>query len=308
MASLLGALALGPVFAADDASLDGRQPPAPGAEQPLDAPADRWAAQTSATQITLVWQAVPGAAGYNLYFDSTKEPRPAQHLAANVTRYVTPVTALGQPHAYSIEAFDAQGRRAPRAPFTLVLPVAAPPGPVAPPPHVSAEPMGTGELLVSWEPVPDATAYRIAREVSPGSLQTLCDLCPTDGSFVDRLPVPGASHVYLVSALAPNGRSAPTRSNAVVPRGGQPAASRTAPRDATAVIEVKLNWPRVPGARELRIERAGGSKEGFTPLATLPGDATRYVDHLAAPLSQLAYRIIAIDSGGASAAVPFAFR
>lgn len=300
-AVFLVALALDPVLAEEHAT-------APTGTRPLTAPADRWAAQTSATQITLVWQAVPGAAGYDLHFDSTREPRPAQRLGAQTTRYVTPVMALGQPHAYSIEAFDAQGRRASRAPFNLVLPVAAPPGPVGAPPHVSAEAMGAGEILVSWEPVPGATAYSIAREVSPGGFRTLCDLCPTNGSFVDRLPVPGAANVYLVSAVAPNGRSAPTRSNAVVPEGEQAGTAHPAPQDATAVMEVKLSWARVPEARELHIERAGGSKEGFKPLATLPGNATRYVDHLNAPLPQLAYRIVAIDKGGVSAAVPFAFR
>ncbi len=302
VATLLGALALGSVFAADDGTSQGLR------ATPLGPPADRWAAQTSATQITLVWQAVPGAAGYDLYFDSTKEPQSAQHLGADVTRYVTAVTAPGQPQAYSIAAFDAQGRRAPRAPFNLVLPVAAPPGPVVSPPHVSAEPMGPGEILVSWEPVPEATAYRIAREASPGGYRTLCDLCPTSGSFVDRLPVAGASHVYLVTAVAPNGRSGPTRSNAVVPEGGQAGVGQPAPHDAAAVMEVKLSWARVPGARELRIERAAGSKEGFAPLATLPGNATRYVDHLAAPLPQLAYRISAVNRGGVSTAVAFEFR
>ena len=297
-------------YAADDEPRDRAPEPRtrPEPAGALTAPASMWAAQTSATQITLVWHALPGAASYRLYFDSSRDPRPPVPLAANVTRFVAPIGALGQPHAFSLEALDAQGHRSPRAAFNLVTPVAVKPGPVAPSPHVSAGPMGEKEIVVSWEPVPGATAYGIGRAVGTGGFQVLCDLCPTTGSFIDRSTTPGASHTYLVTTVAPNGRSMPTRSNPVTLPGSAGAAPAPVPQNASAIIEVRLSWSPVSGARQLRIERSSGAKDSFSVLATLPGTSTQYVDHLSSPLPQLAYRIVAIGERGDSTPVPFTFR
>lgn len=83
-------------FAAELAADDGDLPP----------PKSLWAAQTSPTSITLVWNSVPGATGYRISVSGKVE-----RAGANTLRWVVPISSrmFGQPFRASIQTVDASG-------------------------------------------------------------------------------------------------------------------------------------------------------------------------------------------------------
>lgn len=201
-----------------------REPREPDARAPaggnINAPTRLWAAQTSATEITLVWTAVPSAAEYRLYAEPRFAGRPGGPdavISGNGSRYVVNRVAPNQSYRFAIEAVDRQGRVSPRAQFNPVTVQTPAAGTLAPPAGVNAAQSAPDEITLSWNAVPGATAYAIGRAVGPSGLQVLCGICPADSKFIDRNIQAGARHVYTVTAIAPNGRSTAARSNEVTP-------------------------------------------------------------------------------------------
>jgi hypothetical protein len=285
----------------------GDRTPADRPEVP--APEKLVAAQTAAKDITLTWQAVPGARQYRVYADPRLPGRtgnvPDAVLASNVTRMVVPNVAPGQTYKFSIEAVGARGGVSPKVEFNPVTIQAAQVIP-EPPANVSASPSGPGEVTLTWSAVPGATAYFLGRSIKPDGLQMLCSQCPAETTYVDKTAKPGADHTYSVTAITPAGRTRPTLSNVLklpdtlagTPSGSPgtsgssaaPAAPRPSePEQTLANVQspqaVKLTWTaprRGPAPTEYRIWR-GNSREKPThgatpPLATVKGNVTEYTD------------------------------
>lgn len=208
---------------------------------PFPAPTQLWAAQTSPTDITLVWQPVPGALTYRLYAHRDGADRQVGTTRATGNRFIQRVTAVGVPHIYAIEAVAENGTVSPRVRFNEVVPVEAVPGPVAAPASVTATADPSGTVVVRWTAVPGATAYMVGRAVSPGGYRMICSLCPGNSTtYVDSATTAGAKHSYTVVALTPRGASRATRSGEAVAAAPAPPARPTAtPAPVAKTIEVK---------------------------------------------------------------------
>jgi hypothetical protein len=179
-----------------------------------------WAAQTGPDQVSVAWDSVPGTAEYRLYLGDPTAPgtfkrRPASVLSASgrsgiltgVQRVVSGITLV---------AVDADRRVLRQAPFNPVVPATSFP-PATPPSALNAEPTGTTEVTLSWDPVPGATAYLIGRAAHRSGFSTLCALCPTEPRYVDRTVLPGLAYTYTIAAIFPSGVSTRITSNSVTP-------------------------------------------------------------------------------------------
>jgi alpha-tubulin suppressor-like RCC1 family protein len=179
---------------------------------PPVAPANLWAAQTSAREITLVWSRVPGAVQYRIFEGTGASAKRLGWTTASGEQYVRPISGYGIEHRFSIDAVFENGDVSPRAAFNPVVPREVTPAPVAAPATVTAT-AGKNGISLTWDAVPGVSAYRIGRQMMPGGVQILCRLCPTVPTFLDATAQSGARVVYVVTAVAPSGVSRAVRSN-----------------------------------------------------------------------------------------------
>ena len=292
----------------------------------IAAPAKAWAAQTSATGITLVWQRVQEAREYRIYAEPRLRgrtgPGPDGTVRGDITRFLVPVAETGQTYRFAIEAVDRQDRVSERTEFNpvTVQAGAAAPGPVT---GVTATQSGPRQVTLTWNAASGAVAYAIGRAVAPNGFRPLCELCPTEARFIDTDAEPGANHTYSVTAVSPAGRSRAASSNTVA-LGGETVAPAPPANPVATVLSttaVRLNWQGTPGVTQYRIERSGGDeKDRVFAVARVAGNITEFTHErvgnigsqlLAAALGnrlspqEMTYRIIAINSKGESAPVTF---
>jgi hypothetical protein len=188
--------------------------PVAAQDKGLATPTGLRAAQTSPTDITLVWDAMPSALGFRIYSKSGV----IASLSKTATRYVFTVTLFDVPIERFLEATGEKGLVSQKAAFPVVTPQKAAATDVVPrPSSVTAAETGPGIITLTWTAVPEATAYLIGRAVAPEGLKTLCPLCPTKTEYVDNATTAGAKHTYGVQAIGPSGTSQRTMSNAVIP-------------------------------------------------------------------------------------------
>ena len=213
-------------------------------------PTRLWAGQTSASQVQLRWDTVPGATEYRLYQRvSATEIKRVATATRNSQSWVIPLNSsmLGKTLEYQLSAVHAGAGESAIVPFNLVTVVAGAPAP-ATPAAVMAALSDSNEITLRWDSVPGATGYAIGRSITPYGFTTLCAFCPAATQYVDNAVTYGQGHTYTVEAISPGGRSRRVTSNMVgVPQpgsGGIAAAIIAAIKGLTAARAPGL---RVPG-------------------------------------------------------------
>ncbi|MHB1264797.1 MAG: fibronectin type III domain-containing protein [Gemmatimonadaceae bacterium] len=217
----------------------------------LAAPAKLWAARTSPTEITLVWQPVKGATAYEIH---ERQPDGSSveimSLAGGqIGRVVIPIGRLvARQVAAEAERVTRLFLRAVNGPkastpawFNEVF-VGPGKGLVRPttPANLRAEETSPGVITVTWDEVRGATAYTIGRAAGNDGFRRHCELCPTGGRFVDTVPATGVRYVYSVVAIGPGGASVRATTPAVVPGGAAHASGAGGaanPKEATPAAD-----------------------------------------------------------------------
>ncbi len=268
-ASRLG-LALGVAIVAAGA-------PAGAQEKP---PIRLWAAQTGSDQVSLSWEPIAGAVEYRIYVGD-----PAAATSPEARR---PISTIGGSGRYAVVsrirrhrgrlhlvAVGRDGRTLATLPFNEVTPVLDL-RPVAAPASVTATVTGPEEVTLSWSAVPGATAYMIGRSVAPGGLRMLCDLCPTEATYVDRDVTLGVAHLYTVASVYPGGVSSRTPSNAVTPGAVAATDSGVAPPGSTVPPGSSTGQPTTPAGTPATQTPGGqaGTPSPAGPSTTPGGTAT----------------------------------
>jgi hypothetical protein len=290
-------------------------------------PTRLWAAQTSPTTVTLVWQLAAGATGYNVFGPRPKSGNTGELLArlgSNASRYVAQLAGTGVAHQYFIQAVDAKGQVSQKAEFNPVIPSAkeATSSAVPSPSFLKAEVTGPGEITLRWDAVPGATAYAIGRSVRPQGMARLCEICPTETMYVDQDAVAGAVHVYRVIAIAPQGTSRPVLSGEVIPTVGKQRVAAADPKEAVlpaadskealpkapsgvratfqTPTSVQLSWITGTGTATLQIKRKVGMSVAQL-IATVNGTVSSFLDQLGnAAGGIISYQLIAVNAKGAA--------
>ncbi len=288
-----------------------------GAEPPKDLrlePRNVWAAQTSASQITLVWSApdpiptlkIGPVIEYRVYEESPDgRARLIATLGSTATRAVVPADgSKSGPKQFSIAAASAtiKGLATEAVKFNVVTPATG--GELPAVPTVTVSRTSGGQNTVTWTAVPGATAYSISRSMGNAGFQTLCGVCAPTTTFVDKDARVPTLYRYAVSAYSAGGRgrsgesALDLRQSTADPKGALKAPPTNAKGVATSPSSVMVTWTAAQGASGYRMMRSlnGGS---FILLATLPATATSYQDSASNLLQQAPrYRIEAFDASG----------
>lgn len=198
-------------------------------------------AQAGNAQVSLTWNAVAGATGYNLYFSTSDAVSPTNgtRLAVgNVTAYVQTGLSNGVTYDYVVTAVNSAGESAASAP------VSAQPQPSAPVTVTGVLAVaGDSQVAVSWIADAAATSYRVYYSTSP-------DLTPDTGLLTCLLSENacvvgglsnGATYYFIVVAVNEGGTSPPSLAVAATPQVAQPAAP-TGLAATAGNAQVALSW------------------------------------------------------------------
>jgi len=234
-----------------------------------------WAAQTGRDQVSLAWEAVPGAAEYRIYLGDPGVPgtlaqRPASALSASGrSAILTGTQRLAS--GITLVAVDASGRVLRQESFNPVFPATSFPPPT-PPAGLTAEAPSASEVMVTWDPVPGATAYLIGRSVFRSGFSVLCALCSTEPRYVDRSVTAGQPHTYTIAAIFPSGTSTRVSSNSVTPGETATTTTVTPPGQPAGAITTTSGTPT--GSTTSGASPAAGTPTSSTTSGTTPTTST----------------------------------
>ena len=298
--------------------------------------AGMWAAQTSARTLQLAWDHLPGPTSYVVACVIGRRTTPrvignigapstaAKDASSPPTRLFStvPVDEPGAPYRCFLEwGRDAKGA-VNRLAFNEVVPVVPANATKAVPTAVTARATAVGEMTVTWNAVPGATAYIIGRAAGSDGFRMHCNLCPARTTFVDRYAKPGAAHTYSVAAMTASGAGPRATSNTLVAPGTESAIAAQADAGVTPVLKAPsgvtaavtgatsalVTWSSVPGAVAYEVLRSlnGGS---LTPVGRVQASGARmveYPDYLAGGAgTRASYAVKSVDSAGnATVATP----
>ena len=289
-----------------------------------------WAAQTDPGSVRLVWNHLNNVVGYAVSCEIGS--RPLRKLADIPTALVNKAGEIPRRMSYVVAAReldvayrcflqwrrDAKGLLSTPVAFNVVSPVSTAGTRAAAPAAVTARATAPGEITVTWEAVPNATAYTILRAVAPNGFRMFCDLCPSANSIVDRSAVAGAKHAYAITPLTPAGAGARTTSNTIVAAGSMNeiitgsdpgVGDLRRPTDVNAVITapttISVTWSAVDIAASYDVYRSA-NKGALVLVGRVRNGAPRstieFIDYVAsllpsAPVS-VSYAVKSVDGTG----------
>jgi len=223
---------------------------------PAAVPAAATGVQATAgdTEVTLTWDPLAGATGYNLYWATAPGVTTATgtKVPGATSPYVQTALANGTTYYYIVTAANAlgEGVASTEVSATPAVPVAAPPAPIG----VQAD-AGDAQVTISWTLMLGATSYNVYWATAPGvSTATGTKIPGATAPYVQAALVNGSPRYYIVTAVNSVGEGV-----ASVPVSATPAVPVAAPAAPTGVhvtageAEVTLTWNPVPGATSYNI-------------------------------------------------------
>ena len=238
--------------------------------------------------ILLTWNVTPGTASYNVKRSSSSSG-PFTNIASTILlNYADSNVIVGTTYYYVVSAVGKFGESAnsTAANATACSPPAAP---------TSLTVTVTGaQAVLSWNPVPSAVSYGVARATSSTPYTFIASgLAATNYSDTDM--VSGTTYYYVVAAN--NGCSQSDFSTSAV--------GTLAPPQPTSLIatpgggEAALIWNPTAGAYSYRVKRASTSSG---PYVTVASNVTSipYLDTGLTAGTTCYYEISAVNSGGES--------
>jgi len=250
----------------------------PDAHVELSAPTNLTAVSTGARSIRLNWDDVSGAVSYNVY----QYRSGAWECVATVTdtTYTRAGLTTGVAYAYQVAAVDANGNESPRTP-TIRETTSFAAG-------VTAAPVGTKSITVSWAKATGAVSYDVWR-YQGGWILAAENV--TDASYTRNGLTVGAPYSFRVDAKDANG-------NVLWQSGTVKATTYTTPFDVTAVAtgtkSITLSWDDLPGAAGYDVYRY----QGGWLLAAADLTDLSYTRNGLTPGASYAFRVVAKDTDG----------
>ena len=205
-------------------------PPVPSAAPVLNAVAGN-------AKVTLTWDAVPGAPGYNVYRSTTGVFRGPAIGSTTETSFTSTGLVNDTTYFYTVAARN-MGGEGPRAAAVPAVPVAPP----AAPRNLAYE-VGDNFLTLTWSSMDGAEAYTVYRSTT-GNRQMVPIAAGLDSPrFIDTKVVNGATYFYRVTAYNPGGES---------PQSAELAASPAPAFTAEALAEHEFCGARPAGGGAVR--------------------------------------------------------
>ncbi|MBI3774017.1 MAG: fibronectin type III domain-containing protein [Gammaproteobacteria bacterium] len=233
----------------------GETPPSPAVKVTPKTPQDGAPAKVSVLagdrSITLLWDAVPTATGYNIYWNTTGDVGRNDQKVAHVS-YPAVHTGLtnGQQYYYTVTAETPHYGEAASAEVSTAPHIAAP----GPPGSVSVS-AGDQRANLTWTKVDDASAYAIYwKQDSNGNDVSLADarIEVTTPNYTHTGLTNNARYAYRIAALNAQGPSVLSAAVSAKPHVPAPGA----PGNVTAHAgneQITLTWDAVAGASQYNL-------------------------------------------------------
>lgn len=220
-------------------------------------------------QATLTWSSVSGATGYNLKRSGTSGG-PYTILQPNLsgTTFTDPGLVNSEAYYYVVTALNGVVESANSSEATT-----SPVGPPAVPANLQVS-ATTSQVNLSWTDSYGATSYRVYRSITSGSGYALTGTS-VSASYADPSVTNGTTYFYEVSAIGPNGESAPSTEASATPM-----ALPAAPTGLTATgsnATVTLTWTASALASSYNVKRTITSGSDYSVVATITGSSS-FVD------------------------------
>ena len=254
--------------------------------------------------VTLTWNAVTGASGYNVYRGSASGAEAAIPIAVNVNsstgsypspNYVDSTVASGSAYYYKVTAVSGNGESGKSNEAGITDIVADIP---AAPTDLTASATATA-ISLNWQTTSAATSYDVYREANGQGFIWLANT--TAASYSDSTVTDGVGYIYYVTAANTYGQS--SDSNQVTVTYGQPAPPAPTGLQVGhyASTALSLTWNAVPGASSYNVYEgttAGGESTvpvsvGLTSPNTVIGGLTSTTTYY--------FTVSSLSAGGLSA-------
>ena len=162
-------------------------------------------------QVTISWDAVPGAASYNIYWSTASGVTTANgtKITGAANPYIQTSLSNGTPYYYIVTAVNSVGEGAP-SPQVSATPAAATAIPSAPT-GVSATPGDPQTITISWDAVPGAASYNIYWSTASGvTTANGTKITGAANPYIQTSLTSGTPYYYLVTAVNSVGEGAPS--------------------------------------------------------------------------------------------------
>lgn len=247
---------------------------------PTSAPSGVTVNEVAATEILLTWDSLSGASSYYLYrstdADGTytkvkevSEPSVRDTELTPLTTYYYQVTGVNE---------DGEGPRSTAVSATTRVNLGTPSS-------ISAMPVSSTSITVSWDSVTEATGYTIYRSSSASGVYTSRGTSDS-ASYTDTGLTPSFTYYYKVAASNSDG-DGPLSSSAYAttlfeaPTGVSAIAASTS--------SITLSWNTVSGVSSYYINRSTTEEGTYTLVTSTPG--TSYTDTDLSPGTSYYYKV-----------------
>ena len=151
---------------------------------------------TSATGVTVSWNATPGAEGYKVYRGTANNPDAAEVVSSvSSVSFDDTTAAPGTLYFYWVTATNAVSESAKSAVETGFRSIPAPTGVTA------TTTSGAAAVTVSWQPVAGAVYYRVYRGTRTGSDYAVEIDTTTETTYADESGAANRTYYYSVKAV-----------------------------------------------------------------------------------------------------------
>ena len=257
------------------------------------------------TEVSLSWDAVPGATEYRIYrAAAANDPlvRIAGDTMVVVTTYTDTGLTNGTAYRYTVRAVNGIGE-GPGSSEAAAAPALAAP---AAPENFRAAATANREVTLTWNAVDNAAEYQVFRaDTVDGDFTRIDDSTTiTDPTYTDTGLANGTAYRYIVRAVNAAGIS-PDSSEVSVTTLALPAAPANLTATASVVgsdIQVTLTWDAVTGATAYQIYRADTADGTLTRIAEdTTITAVTYTDTGLTHTTTYRYTVRTVDSVGEGA-------
>ncbi|GAB4033177.1 fibronectin type III domain-containing protein [Spirosoma gilvum] len=265
---------------------------------PAGIPQNLKAVATSTTQISLSWDAVAGASGYQLErspngADGWQQIGPSP---ATATTFVDNGRTPNTRYYYRVRALNSAGTP---GDYSTVVNAITPDVPPADPARLAITSFTYNQVSLQWADLSgNESGFQIDRSPDGNTWTKIGDAGQNATTYTDQSVAPQTRYFYRVRAVNGAGSSGPSNSVDVTTPVGPPSAAQDLKATATSTTQISLNWSTIPNAVTIVIERSPDGAGNWNSLTTVAGTTNTYTDNGLTPNTRYYYRIRATNASG----------
>ncbi|MDQ7092112.1 Ig-like domain-containing protein [Desulfosporosinus sp. PR] len=261
----------------------------------LDVPGQVTATPGNA-QVTLSWNSVNGATGYNIGRATTSGGNYTT-IASNVsdTAYTDTNLTNGTTYYYVVSATSASGGSDNSAEVSTTPQASE----ISSPSKLLAT-SGDGQVNLTWTGVSGANSYNVKRSTTSGGVYATIATGLTSSNYTDTSVINGTTYYYVVTAVSESGESGNSNEATATPQVSAPSSPTNLEATTTTGSGTSLTWTAVTGATGYNVKRSATAGGPYTSIAQNVS-GTNYTDTSVTAGATYYYVVTAITSGGESA-------